>query len=154
MSKKLIIIIIAAVILFLGIIGGGFFFMWKMMTTTLQQNQVTAEETVAEEEQVNEIKPLYSLDTFIVNLADQGGKRYLRVTMELEIDAIEVTEEINQRLPQLRNSILMLVPSKSYAEIGTAEGKATLRDELMAEMNTFLTTGQITNIYFTEFVVQ
>jgi flagellar FliL protein len=154
MSKKLIIIIIAAVILFMGIIGGGFFFMWKMMTTTLQQNQVTAEETVSEEEQANEIKPLYSLDTFIVNLADQGGKRYLRVTMELEIDAIEVTEEINQRLPQLRNSILMLVPSKTYAEIGTAEGKATLRDELMAQMNSLLTTGQITNIYFTEFVVQ
>jgi flagellar FliL protein len=154
MSKKVIILIIAAVILFLAIIGGGFFFMWKMMTTTLQQNQVAAEETVAEEEPADAIKPLYSLDTFIVNLADQGGKRYLRVTMELEIDTIEVTQEINQRLPQLRNSILMIIPSKRYEDIGTAEGKAKLRDELMAGLNTFLKTGQITNIYFTEFVVQ
>ena len=154
MSKKLIIVIIAAVILVLGVIGGGFFFMWKMMTTTLQQNQVTVEETVAEEEQANAIKPLYSMDTFIVNLADQGGKRYLRVTMELEIDAIEVTEEINQRLPQLRNTILMIVPSKTYEDIGTAQGKSALRDELMTQLNTFLSTGQITNIYFTEFVVQ
>ena len=154
MSKKVIIIIIAAVILLMAVIGGGFFMMWKMMTTTLQQNQAVTEETVSEEEQANAIKPLYSLDTFIVNLADQGGKRYLRITMELEIDAIEVTEEINQRLPQLRNSVLMIVPSKSYQDIGTAQGKAALRDDLMVQMNTFLTTGQITNIYFTEFVVQ
>jgi len=154
MSKKVIIIIVAAVFLVLAVIGGGFFFMWKMMSTTLQQNQVVAEETISEEVETNAIKPLYSLDTFIVNLADQGGKRYLRVTMELEISTIEVTEEINQRLPQLRNSILMLVPSKSYADIGTAAGKGALRDELMAQMNTFLTTGEITNIYFTEFVVQ
>jgi len=154
MSKKTIIIIIAAVLLVLAVIGGGFFMMWKMMTTTLQQNQVATEETIDAEEQANEIKPLYSLDTFIVNLADQGGKRYLRVTMELEIDAIELSEEINQRLPQLRNSILMIVPSKSYQDIGTAEGKAALRDDLMAQMNSFLKTGQITNIYFTEFVVQ
>jgi len=154
MSKKVIILIVAAVFLLMAVIGGGFFFMWKMMTTTLQQSQVVAEEAVTAEEPVNEIKPLYSLDTFIVNLADQGGKRYLRVTMELEISSIEVTEEINQRLPQLRNSILMIVPSKSYADIGTAEGKSLLRDELMAQMNTFLTAGEITNIYFTEFVVQ
>lgn len=154
MSKKAIIIIIAAVLLVMAVIGGGFFMMWKMMTTTLQQNQVATEETIDAEEQENMIKPLYSLDTFIVNLADQGGKRYLRVTMELEIDAIELSEEINQRLPQLRNSILMIVPSKSYEDIGTAAGKAALRDDLMAQMNAFLKTGQITNIYFTEFVVQ
>jgi hypothetical protein len=28
---------------------------------------------------------LYTLDTMIVNLADHGGKRYLRVTMALEL---------------------------------------------------------------------
>ena len=154
MSKKAIILIIAAVVLVLAVIGGGFFFMWHMMTATLQQNQTAAEDTVGEEAPEEVIKPLYSLDTFIVNLADQGGKRYLRVTMELELDTAELAEEINQRLPQLRNSILMIIPSKSYADIGTAAGKAALRDELMTQLNSFLKSGQITNIYFTEFVVQ
>jgi flagellar FliL protein len=154
MSKKVIIIIIAIAVVFLAIIGGGFFFMWKMMSATLQQNQPATEEAVTAEDKANEIKPLYSLDTFIVNLADQGGKRYLRVTMELEISGIEVTEEINRRLPQIRNSILMIIPSKTYEDIGTAKGKAALRDELIAQLNTFLASGQITNIYFTEFVVQ
>ena len=94
------------------------------------------------------------LDTLIVNLADQGGKRYLRVTMELELSAPEVYEEIDLRMPQIRDAILMVLPTKQYADISTTEWKVQLRDEMIARMNTILKTGTITTIYFTEFVVQ
>ena len=90
----------------------------------------------------------------IVNLADQGGKRYLRITMELELSAPELTAEIDKRLPQLRDAILMILPTKTYAEIGSTEGKIALRDELIAKLNSFLKTGTVTTIYFSEFVVQ
>jgi len=104
--------------------------------------------------------PLYRLDTLIVNLADQGGKRYLRTTMELElkpnekVDNSEVVEEIEKRLPQLRDTILMVLPSKLYADISTTPGKISLRDELVAKLNPLLKKGKILKIYFTEFVVQ
>jgi flagellar FliL protein len=35
------------------------------------------------EEDTNDLGPLFNLDTMIVNLAGNGGKRYLRVTMAL-----------------------------------------------------------------------
>lgn len=163
MSKNVLIIIIAVIVLMFGLMGTGFFFMWKTMNNAVTQVQRQNSET-ADEEQVAEqevtIGPIYKLDTMIVNLADQGGKRYLRITMELElkpnenIEINDVIKELENRMPQLRDTILMILPSKQYAEIATTPGKIALRDEIMAQLNAFLKKGQINTIYFTEFVVQ
>jgi flagellar FliL protein len=114
----------------------------------------TEEEVAAEEEETEEIGPLYSLGTLIVNLADEGGKRYLRVSIELELESAEMTEEVEKRLPQVRDSILMILPTKTFNDINTTPGKIAVRDELLAAMNGIVTTGKIKNLYFTEFVVQ
>lgn len=154
MSKSVLIVIIAIALLFMGMMGAGFFILWTKMTTNMippQTSGLTAEET---EEDGETIGPLYSLGTLIVNLADQGGKRYLRVTMELELEHIEMADQLEMRKPQIRDSILMILPSKSYSDINTTEGKIALRDELMAKLNSFFKDGGINNIYFTEFVVQ
>jgi flagellar FliL protein len=42
--------------------------------------------------------------------------------------------------------------NKRFADISTAEGKIALRDEIMEKLNSFLSQGNITNIYFKEFV--
>lgn len=158
MSTKVLIIVLAVVVLVLGAMGGGFFLMWTKMNATIVQVQMQNSEDGSEEEQPVEdevaMGPVYKMDTMIVNLADQGGKRYLRVTMELELSGPEVLEEIGTRLPQLRDQILMVLPSKTYTDIGTTEGKIALRDELITKMNGLLKKGTVTTIYFTEFVVQ
>ena len=163
MSKKVIIIIAAVFFLLMGMMGGGFFLLWSQMNASIaavqSQNSEDGEEEEVVEEEVT-IGPLYRLDTLIVNLADHGGKRYLRVTMELElkpnekVDAAEVVEEIEMRLAQLRDTILMILPTKQYAEISTTAGKIAVRDEIMSKLNTLLKKGQVAKIYFTEFVVQ
>jgi flagellar FliL protein len=48
----------------------------------------------------------------------------------------------------------MILPAKQYADISTTQGKVTLREELMAQLNGYLKKGAINTIYFTEFVVQ
>jgi flagellar FliL protein len=160
MSKKaLIIIIFSAVILFMGMMGAGFFVLWTKMSAAVAQvqgGQGAAEtEAAAEEEpEATTLGTIYKLETMIVNLADKDGKRYLRITMELELKNPDLIKEIEMRLPQLRDSILMILPTKFYEDIGTTPGKIALRDELIARLNSFLKTGQITTIYFTEFVVQ
>ncbi len=158
MSTKVLIIGLGVVVLLFGMMGGGFFLMWQKMNTALVQaqsqndNGKVAEEEAKQEKQT--IGPIYKMDTLIVNLADQGGKRYLRITMELELSAPEVLEEIQTRMPQLRDTILMIIPSKQYSDIASTEGKVALRDELIAKMNAILKKGTISTIYFTEFVVQ
>ncbi|RJQ84844.1 MAG: flagellar basal body protein FliL [Desulfobacteraceae bacterium] len=159
MSKKVLIIVIGAVVLMMAMMGGGFLLLWQKMVVTIAQvqDQNGAEQKVEEEKKVAAepaMGPIYKMETMIVNLADQGGKRYLRITMELELSSPEVIEEIDRRLPQLRDAILMILPSKPYADISTTPGKVSLRDELIAKINSVLKKGTVATIYFTEFVVQ
>lgn len=159
MSKKVIIIIIAVSFLFMGMIGGGFFLMWTKMSSVIAQGEkVDKEEDENSEENKKKNEdtagPIFSLDTFVVNLADQGGKRYLRATMELELNGQDVYVELEKSLPKVRDSILMILPTKNYQDVSSVEGKTALRDEMIARLNSFLSKGSVTNIYFTEFVIQ
>lgn len=152
MSKTVLIIIISVAVLFMGMVGAGFFILWNKISQLPPDPAAVQEMPVEEDENV--IGPLYSLDTMIVNLSDHGGKRYLRVTMALELSDPEAVATIESRLPQVRDSILMILPTKKYEEISTTDGKIALRTEVMDKINTLMTKGRVNNIYFTEFVVQ
>lgn len=149
MSKKLVILIIVGIVLLLGIIGGGFFMLWTQMNALQMAAQEDEEDY---EEDISSIGPIFKLNAFVVNLS--GGKRYLRTTMDLELKSDLLHDKVQQRLPQIRDTILMILPTKSIKEITGAEGKVALRAELIAKLNEVLGTDAISNIYFSEFVVQ
>jgi flagellar FliL protein len=154
MSNKRIISLVA--VLFIVIIGltGGLFMIWtKLSTPAAQANSAVGSEGQDQQTQQS-LGPIYSLDTFIVNLADEGGKRYLRVTMDLELANGTIADDINKRLPQMRDSILMVLPTKRFDDIRTVDGKISMRNEIMANLNGLFGKESISNIFFTEFVVQ
>lgn len=91
---------------------------------------------------------------FIVNLNDSGGKRFLKLTMSIEAETEALATEINTKMPQFRDVILLLLSSLSYDDIATLDGKMRLRNQMLNRINTQLTTGKIRNVYFSEFVVQ
>ena len=141
-------------VLMLGL-GGGLFMMWNKLSDLNAQSVANASEKGGAEGAMEApMGPIFSLETFIVNLADKGGNRYLRVTMDLELANPELEAEISQRLPQVRDSILMILPTKRFEDISTMQGKISLRDEILETINGYLAQGKITNIYFKEFVVQ
>ncbi len=154
MNKKTIIIIAVVAILFLTIIGAGFFMMWNKMSSVVAKTQNTPAQDIETKENDSDIGAVYSLDSFIVNLSGDGGKRYLRVTMEMEMDNEKLSEEMAKRLPQIRNAILMILPEKKYEDISDKKGKTALGEEIINTVNELLKTGTIKNIYFTEFVIQ
>lgn len=97
---------------------------------------------------------IWPLEPFIVNLVDQGGDRYLKIVIELDVSDKNCVPELNQMKPRLRDNILDLLSSKSYKDISDFTGKQRLRDEITMRLNSFITSGKITKVYFTEFVVQ
>jgi flagellar FliL protein len=155
MNKKLLIVLILAAVLVLAMLGGGFYLMWSKIASLETPGQ--GEEAAVEGEEEagpTAIGVTFPLETFIVNLADEGGKRYLRVTMQLELVAGETDEPLRARLPQIRDVILMTLPTKRFEDIRSAEGKINLRTEIMEQLNRLFPEALINNIYFTEFVVQ
>jgi flagellar FliL protein len=94
------------------------------------------------------------LDPFIVNLADAEGQRYLKAVIELELDNPSAEGEIQGKLPQIRDEILMILSNKTFDDVSTTAGKRMVKREVAAAVNKYLTSGQVTQVYFTEFVVQ
>ena len=159
MSNKILIILIGVTMVLMLGLGGGLFMMWNKLSAMETQAQGPAEDGKQADRDtpvpVEELLgPIFSLDTFIVNLADKGGKRYLRITIDLELDSKELEGEVAKRLPQVRDSILTILPTKHFEDISSAEGKTALRDQMLERINSLLARGKITNIYFKEFVVQ
>lgn len=100
------------------------------------------------------IGQMWSIDPFIVNLADNQGERYLKVVMQLELADASIAAQLDQLKPKLRDNVMDLLTAKTYAELMEAGGKQRLRDEIALRLNSFLTKGGITKVYFTEFVIQ
>lgn len=104
--------------------------------------------------QATDFGQIFDLETFVVNLGDQGGKRYLKTKIALEFSEEAVGKEMTTRLPQLRDMILLLLSSKTLDQIQDIDGKIALRNELVSRINQTLQQGRIQNLYFTEFVIQ
>jgi flagellar protein FliL len=154
MSKKNVIIIVAISLIVLAVIGGGFFMLWQKLSSL--DNHKAGEETAKAPEKIENggMGPVFSLDSFIVNLSDQGGKRYLRITLGLELADPKFTEELTKRLPQIRDSILMILPSRKVDELQTTDGKNSLRTEIISSLNGLFGKEIVKKIYITEFVIQ
>ena len=105
MSKKMPVIIAIVSFVFMGIMGTGLFIMWSKLSSLDRVVNPVAEkesEDVKEEgEKEDMLGPIYALETFIANLADEGGKRYIRVTMNLELKDAVVKEELENQIRQL-----------------------------------------------------
>ena len=100
------------------------------------------------------IGKIVSLDSFVVNISDRERDRYLKLKTELELSMPELADELDQRMPQIRDLIISLLGSKSFEEVRTIEGKNFLREEILLRVNSLLVSGKVKRVFFTEFVVQ
>jgi flagellar protein FliL len=111
------------------------------------------ETTAAEEKSKEFIGKLVPLETFLVNVSGSRGRKLVKINMELEVTNAEVQEEVEKIKPKIRDYIIIIASSKTFGEISTKEGKDALREEIKNQINLFLTKGQITRVYFTEFIL-
>ena len=126
------------------------------------QEEVTEEEKVEEKASSEEPKPvkkvkkdlMFHLDPFIVNLAKSGGNRFLKVTVSLEMSSPKVRLGLKKNIQKVTDSILLLLSTKIFKDVYSVQGKFTLKGEITTRVNQFLTTGQVKEAYFTEFIIQ
>jgi len=162
-SNKVLILI--ASVLFLVLIGGGIA-AYMMLNgddevindaNNAKNSQVVTHKAKASQgrsDDLTNIGPMYALDKFIVNLASDGGSRYLRSAVNLELSNPEFQAEVDKKKPLVRDIIIRVLSAKSYEEISTIRGKETLKDEMVNELNKVFIDGNVKNVFFTEFVVQ
>jgi flagellar FliL protein len=101
------------------------------------------------------IGPQFPLSPFVVNLLDDGrGPRFLQLELTFELENEEVRPELEGRVRQVRDELLMLLSAKRITDVETPDGKRILKDEIFTRINKILVTGRIRRVYFTDFVIQ
>ena len=155
-SKLLIIILLIASLA----IGGAAIFLVITNMTSDDKSEFAERENAGDEgdggkkEGMDKLGPIMPLEPFIVNLSGAGGRNYLKIEITLEFDKEGVQIEVENKMPLVKDSILLLLATKSFESIQTAEGKLMLKNEIITRLNRFLSTGVVQNLYFTNFVVQ
>lgn len=94
------------------------------------------------------------LPVFTTNLADPLGKRFIRLNVEIEVADAKVAEELASQNARVRDSILLLLSSKTYADIATTESKLMLKSEITERLNTILGQGKVYQVFITDMVIQ
>lgn len=100
------------------------------------------------------VGPMVNLDSFVINILEEKETRYLKAAVTLELDTLPGADEVKLRMPQIRDSILLLVGNKTFSEVRDLQGKLQLRAEMLDKINSLLQVGKVQQIYFTDFVVQ
>jgi flagellar FliL protein len=148
-KSKLPLIIILVVVVLAGV-GGGMVVV-KMMGSGADKKKAPPPPTTSG---LHIAKYKLDLQPFIVNLADPGGRRYLKVSLQLAFDDSSLADEIKRRLAEFQDAIIVLLRSKRYQDISTSAGMIKLRNELIQAINKRLPGPKVFTIHFTEFVVQ
>jgi len=121
------------------------------------KNHTQKKEEVKKEEPAK--APVFlTLDTFTVNLQPDPDEKFLQVDISLQVASAEAAEAIKLHMPAVKNRLLLLLTSKSAAEISTVEGKQDLSNEIIAEVKKPFAPNakpqEVLDVFFTSFVVQ
>jgi flagellar FliL protein len=170
-SRKFLILIILVLVLGGGG-AGGFFYMKSRAAEAAHAKQKKSADKMAEGnkgdaadegeeagEEGGDAKGggVIALDSFIANLADPEGDRYIKCTVRLAVKSTETAEKIKAddlTITKLRDRILTILTKKTSVEVVSGAGKDEMRQEILDGVNEILKGKKIVNVYYTEFIVQ
>jgi flagellar FliL protein len=129
--------------------GGGAGYYWM--------NSHAAGEPEAEAEPAEPLhQAVIPFDSFVVNLADSGGSRFLRVSLSLVVDDEESAEALEDPVTKtrVRSAILELLAQQSAPPLITPDGKTALKQSIAEQTRKAAPKVQVSNVFFSEFIVQ
>ena len=151
---KIIIIIMLALILVGGAAFAGFYIFFKDNNAPVVNSNMNGT-NIAPQLLIEE--NAYDLGEFTVNLADEGGRRYLKTKIALGYDKKnkKLAKEFEQESMKtiLRDGVISVLTSKKSTDM-TQKGKEDMKKEIMDKLNPLFKNGRVINVYFSDILVQ
>jgi len=166
--------IVVGVLLVIILAGGGYIFFLAPSGAEAEGEAAAAEAAPAKEAlppapEPGEHGPIYLVESRTVNLADNGGRKYLKVSLALEFNEAlpegggghgpgpiagwrqHIADSIG---PQINDVLTMLLSSSTSEELLTTEGKEHLKEAILHDLNHALHADRILHVFFTDFIIQ
>lgn len=113
----------------------------------------------ADDEETGRSEPIdfgsfHEIENMIVNPAESGGSRYLMVNVGFESDRDAVITEIDDKEVVVRDRVINLLSEFTVATLADINRRAFIKDTLRQSVNEVLKEGEVTRLYFTQYVLQ
>lgn len=149
---------VVIIVLLLGLLGGGGYYAYTILYSSGKDEPSGQNATQARDTNASASKKvgteMVSLPTLLVNLADPLGKRYLKITVDVEVKGKEASSQIQSEMPKIKDALILLLSSKTFEELSSVENKYQLKKEIVERLNQILGQSVVRRVYFTEFIVQ
>ena len=129
--------LILVVVVIAVVVGGGLFFIL---------GRKGAEKPV--------VVKIYRVGEVSTNLADPGGKRFIKVVIEVEVDGDKPVQELQKQAGAVKSAVLAALRAKTLADVERDGGMAAAAGDLSRVISGFLSKGKVLKVNFLEFVTQ
>ena len=147
-------IIIAVALIALGV-GGYFGYTMFFASDDAATGEEAAQDDQGGGEALENLEgQLVPLPTFLVNLADPLGRRYLKLGVEVEVRDEEAAAALTKYEAKVKDTLLLLLSSKTYDALSTMKAKVELKQEIADRLNQIVGNGSVLRVYITEMVIQ
>ncbi|HBA84883.1 MAG TPA: hypothetical protein DCZ95_12385 [Verrucomicrobia bacterium] len=112
---------------------------------------------VAEEKESAKAGGYCDMMEMYVNIAETKGTRILKIQPVLVLSDAKLEEKIKQLEAMIKDKILMATSTKTIDELEGPNGKEALKREIVSLINAAIKdkmSGAITDVYFTQFLIQ
>ena len=161
-GRHKLILIGAAVVILLGAAAGA---AWHFAQSDEAEppvakgkSAVKGKDKEKEAEKARKSSVFMTLETFTVNLQEEGGEHFLQTSIVFEVADEKTADLIKAQMPVIRSKMLLLLSSKRPSEIKTPEGKEKLAAEIVTEarknVNVKSPELALVNVLFNAFVIQ
>lgn len=96
----------------------------------------------------------FEVKDLILNTGEGGAARFVKVGVAIEFDDPKMEHEMEEREYRIRDVLITLIGRRSAAELSTAETRDELRLQILDELNGVVGDGHITEVFFTDFIIQ
>jgi flagellar FliL protein len=143
------VILIISVFVLVGI-GSAYFIFW-LLTDHFGTSEVNDMVPV-----VKPMGPTFDVGEITVNLATNGNKssNFVRVSIVLEVSDRKCLNQLDERLPQIRDLIITAFRKSTVQELIEDSSSQYVKQEIINAINPLLTKGEVTSVFITSLVVQ
>ena len=116
------------------------------------------QEAMAEKEKTPDVEDstpglMRPLDPINLNPANSNGEIF-SCEMTIEANDQKVIDELTVRNSQIKDIILTYLSYRTVQELNDVANRTLYRDELKEKLNSVLTSGEISNLYITQWIIQ
>jgi flagellar FliL protein len=104
--------------------------------------------------QKTEMGATVKLSPLVINLKEESGRHYLKVTVVLEVLKKDWVEDVQKKMSSMTDTVLVALSDKPLEEMKRPQSKEALKHELLTKINEHFEGQKIRQIYFDEFLYQ